>query len=136
MGITIIHQSPNSWIAILHPTGVLDRSNYQDLLTQALVACDVGARHVIVDLSDIERVSTAGLVGLHAVAMLTRGTPPPDPESGWTAIRALAECHHHLRRLAVVNPRPLVGQTLAKAPFNDFLTIHPDLDTALAALAA
>jgi len=136
MGITIIHQSPNSWTAILHPTGVLDRSNYQDLLTQAMVACDVGARYVIVDLTDVERVSTAGLVGLHAVAMLTRGAVPPDPESGWAAIRALAECHHHLRRLAVVNPRPQVRQTLASTPFNDFLTIHADLDTALAALAA
>lgn len=136
MSITIIHQSPYSWTAVLRPAGVLDRSNYQDLLTQALVACDVGARHLIVDLSDVERVSTAGLVGLHAVAMLARGAPLPDPASGWSAIRALAECDHHLRRLAIVNPRPPVRQALAGAPFSDFLTIHTDLNTALDALAA
>jgi ABC-type transporter Mla MlaB component len=136
MSITIIHQSQRTWTAVLRLAGVLDRSNYHDLLAQALVACDVGARHLIVDLSDVERVSTAGMVGLHAVAMLARGAPPPDPESGWAAIRAIAECHPHLRRLAVVNPRPSVREALAGPPYTDFLTIHADLDTALAALAA
>ena len=33
---------------------------------------------------------------------------------------------------ALVNPCPLVHQALTRAPFADFLTIHTDLDAALA----
>jgi len=39
------------------------------------------------------------------------------------------------RPLAVLNPRPLVHQALARAPFSDLLSIHANLDAALAALA-
>jgi hypothetical protein len=39
-----------------------------------------------------------------------------------------------MARLAVVNPHPPIRETLARAPFSDFLAIHDDLDAALAAL--
>jgi anti-anti-sigma regulatory factor len=122
--------------AILRPAGVLDWSNYHDLIMQAQAARTKGARHLVVDMSDIERVSIAGLVGLHVVAWLAHDAAPPDHESGWEALRALVEDHRPLRQLAVVNPRPSVYQALARAPFSGFLTIHADLDAALAALGA
>jgi hypothetical protein len=121
--------------AILRPTGALDRSNYNDLIAQAWAARDAGAHYLIVDLSDVERVSIAGLVGLHVVARLAHAAQPPSPEAGWAAIQALAEDDRPIRRLAVVNPRPPIHQTLARTPFSDFLAIHADLDGALAALA-
>ena len=121
--------------AILRPTGALDRSNCDDLIRQAMAARAAGAGHIIVDMRAIERVNTAGLVALYTVARLAHVTPP-DLESGWAAIRALAEADAAFPRLAVVNPCPSVCQTLARVPFSDFLTIHADLDTALATLAA
>ena len=123
-------------VAILRLAGTLDRSNYESLIAQAWAARDAGARYLIVDLRDVARVGTAGLVGLHAVALIAQGTQPPDPAAGWAAIRALAEDCPPVPRLAVVNPRPPVRQALARAPFRDSLAIHADLDTALAALAA
>jgi hypothetical protein len=41
-----------------------------------------------------------------------------------------------MRPLGVLSPHPLVHQALARAPFSDLLTVHADLDAALAALAA
>jgi len=123
-------------VAILRPAGALDRSNYAELIAQAWEARDAGAQHLIVDMSDVERVSVAGLVGLHAVALIAQGAAPPDLDSGWAAIRALAEDCCPMQPLAVVNPRPPIRQALARAPFSGFLAIHADLDTALAALAA
>ena len=122
--------------AILRPAGALDWSTYADLIAQAWAARDAGAHHLMVDMSDVERVSTAGLVGLHAVALIAQGAAPPDAGAGWAAIRALAEDCCPMRPLAVVNPRPLVRQALAHALLSDFLAIHADLDVALAALAA
>src|SRR6185503_20711899 len=90
---------------------------------------------LIVDLRDLEHIGTAGLVGLYAVARLAQGAPPLDLEAGWPAIRALAENQPLVRPLALVSPHTAVGQTLARPPFSDFLTIHTNLEVALAALA-
>jgi anti-anti-sigma regulatory factor len=120
--------------AILRPEGALDQSNYDRLIVQAWAAQDAGARDLIVDLRDVERVETAGLMGLYAVARLAHRAPP-DPELSWAG-RALAEDQPSRRRLAVVNPRPSIRQVLAGALFTDYLAIHADLDAALAALTA
>jgi anti-anti-sigma regulatory factor len=120
--------------AILHPTGTLDWSSYQNLIAQAWVTYDSSVQHLIVDLSDVEHVSTAGMVGLYAVARLAHDTPPLDLEAGWETIRALVEDRPITRKLAVVNPRPPVRQALGNTPFSDFLTMHSDLAEALAAL--
>jgi ABC-type transporter Mla MlaB component len=122
--------------AILHPTGTLDWSTYADLIAQAWAARMAGAHALIVDLYDVERIGTAGLVGLYAVARLTQGSPPPDIEAGWAALRALVEDQPLVAPLAVANPRAIVRHALANAPFSDFLALHADLDAALAAVAA
>ena len=123
-------------VAILRPEGALDRSSFDELIAQAWAARDAGADHLIVDLRDIVRVGTAGMVGLHAVALIAQGMPPPNPAAGWAALHALAEGCCPMQPLAVVKPRSLIRQALARAPLTDFLAIHADLDTALAALAA
>src|SRR5262245_13506825 len=120
MGISLSYiQLEGARAAILHAHGVLDWSNYHDLVGLAWAARDAGAQHLLVDLSDADRVSTAGLVGLHAVALIALGVEPPDADSGWAAIRALAEADCPEQRLAVLNPRPRVRQTLSRAPFAD-----------------
>jgi hypothetical protein len=120
---------------ILRPLGRLDWSNYQALIAEAAAAHERGARHLIVDLSGVSHLGAAGLVALHAITLIAQGAQPPDLEAGWAAIRDLAE-QHTRRRLDVVNPRAAIRQVLEHAPFCDFLAVHPDVDTALAALAA
>ena len=121
--------------AILRPSGLLDGSNYEGLIAQAHPARAAGAAHLVVDLSDVTHVGTAGLVALYIVAHLAQGSPPPNPASGWVAIRALADDRPE-QRLAVVSPGPPVDQTLARAPFSAFLILHRNLTMALAALPA
>jgi ABC-type transporter Mla MlaB component len=120
--------------AILRPAGGLDWLSYQNLIAQAWAAYDTNTQHLIVDLSNVEHISTAGMVGLYAVARLAQGASPLDLEAGWQAVRALVEDHPITRRLVVVNPRPLVRQVLVDAPCSDFLTLYADVSTALAAL--
>ena len=137
MSITLTYtELGRTTAAILRLAGVLDRSNYDELIAQAWAARDAGADHLIVDLREILRVGTAGMVGLHAVALIAQGMPPPNPAAGWAALHALAEGCCPMQPLAVVSPRSLIRQALARAPLTGFLAIHADLDTALAALAA
>ena len=120
--------------AILRPDGALDWSSYQNLIGQAWAAYSINSQHLIVDLCNVEHISTAGMVGLYAVARLAQCGSPLDLEAGWQTVRALAEDLPIERRLAVTNPRPQVRQSLEDKPFSDFLTLYVDLDTALAAL--
>jgi DNA-binding NarL/FixJ family response regulator len=113
--------------AILRPSGPLDCSSYQVLIAQAWAVHTTNTHHLIVDLTDVARVSTAGVVGLYAIARLAQGAPPPDLEAGWAAVRALVEDRPIERRLAVTNLRPPVCQVLKGAPFSDFLAIYADL---------
>jgi ABC-type transporter Mla MlaB component len=121
-------------VAILRPAGALDWLSYQNLIAQAWAAYDADTQHLIVDLSDVEHISTSGMVGLYAVARLAQGESPLDLEAGWQAVRALAEDRPVARRLAVVNPRPPVRQLLADAHCSAFVMLHADLGAALAAL--
>ena len=135
MSITVTYtQQARAFTAILHPKGALDWSTYRDLIVQAWAARNDGAAALIVDLSDVDHIGTAGFVGLHTLAVLGQESQPPDLETGWVAIRALVERPPPLRPLAVVNPRPRVQGILVRTPLADFLTIHTDLDTALAAV--
>jgi hypothetical protein len=118
--------------AILRPAGGLDWSSYQNLIAQAWASYDTDTQHLIVDLSNVEHISTAGMVGLYAVARLAQGASPLDLEAGWQTMRALVEDRPITRRLAVVNPRPPVRQALEDKAFSDFLTLYPNLTTALA----
>jgi len=44
-------------------------------------AC-VSSSSLLVDLSDADWVSIAGLLGLHAVALIAQGAQPPDRQAG------------------------------------------------------
>src|SRR5690242_14379473 len=125
MNIELTHITPDrECAAILRPAGVLDWSTYADLIAQAWAARMDGARHLIVDLHDVERIASAGLVGLYAVARLAQGAPPPDMEAGWAAIRALAEDQPLGAPLVVARPRLAVRQAIASRPFSDFIALH------------
>jgi ABC-type transporter Mla MlaB component len=121
--------------AILRPDGALDWSSYQNLIAQAWAAYESNTQHLIIDLRDVEHISTAGMVGLYAVARLAQGSPPLDIEAGWQTVRALAEDLPIERHLAVMNPCPQVRLVLEDKPFSDFLTLYADLDTVLAVLS-
>ena len=76
MSITLTYTDlGRAHVAILRPEGALDRSNYDELIMQAWAARVGGAHYLIVDMHEIERVGTAGLVGLYAVARLAQGAP-------------------------------------------------------------
>lgn len=121
-------------MTILHADGTLDASNYQDLISAAKEAYDAGARDILLDLSDVSYMSSAGLVGLQSVAALLRGSEPPDPESGWGAFRAVerdrdAGLQEHFKLL---KPQPRVDRVLEMVGFKRFLGVYSDLETAVA----
>jgi anti-anti-sigma regulatory factor len=121
-------------VTILHTHGDLDASSFQDLIASARRAYSGGSRAILLDLSDTPYMSSSGLVALQSIAALVRGEPPPDPEAGWDAFRAIARdreggLQSHFKLL---NPQPRVDRVLEMTGFKRFLEVHTDLEAAVA----
>ena len=134
MDITVSQAEGQVPVAIIRPKGMLDGSNYQELIDKAKAVNKDGAQDILVDLEEVPYSSSAGLVALQSIAALLRGDALPDPEAGWSAFRAVERdremgLQSHFKLL---NPQPKVARVLEMVGFTRFLEVHTDLDEAVA----
>ena len=134
MEITVSKQQGRVPVTVLQPHGDVDASNYNELINKAREQFNSGAGDFLVDLSDVPFMSSAGLVALHSIAMFLRGEKPVDPQSGWAALKSMDRSRESgmLVHLKLLNPRELVGETLEKAGFTQFIQVFTDLKQAVA----
>jgi anti-anti-sigma regulatory factor len=134
MYITVTQAQGNVPVTVMHIQGELDASNYKRLIARVKEAYETGVRDILLDLSEMPFMGSSGLVALHSVAVLLRGEVPPDPDSGWAAIRAIDRdrstgLQQHIKLL---NPQPRVDRVLDMAGFKQFFEVYTDLETAVA----
>lgn len=128
----------DSAITILKLDGELDATNYLDVIERVRELYANGTRELVIELSDLNFLSSSGLVSLHSAALIMRGEEPPSPELGWSAFHAIAtdveQGFETCCKLA--NPRGRVRKTLEMTGFNTFLQIFDDVDSAVASFSA
>lgn len=78
-------------ITIVALDGELDGTTYQGVIDTVQGIYDAGGRYLLLDLTGLTFISSAGLVALHACARLMQGEPPPDPEYGYAALREMGD---------------------------------------------
>ena len=132
MQITISEIQGAIPITVLHPFGVLDASNYQELVNKAREVYDAGSRYIIVNLSDIPYMSSSGIVALHTIALLLH-EDLPEARTEWEPVRSPEQDLKLKRRIKLVNPPPRVDQMLEMAGFKRFIEVYGDLDAAVGA---
>ena len=88
MRMTISKRDKPISVTILHLEGKLDRANYESLIDEARDVYDNGARDLILDLSELSFVSSAGVAALHQVALLYREEKHLHLDGGWGAFRS------------------------------------------------
>lgn len=76
-------------VTILALDGELDGTNYRGVIETVQGIYDGGGRHLLLDLTDLSFISSAGLVALHSALRLMQGEELPDPEFGYAALRAI-----------------------------------------------
>src|SRR5262245_56274524 len=125
-------------IAIIQVDERLDSSNYLELIAIAQELYRAGTLNIILDMGDISRIGSAGLVAIHSVALILGGRTPPDPEAGWSALHAIAEEQGDMfhKRFKLLSPQPQVAWTLVRAGFTAFLEVYADRGAAIASSAA
>ena len=77
MRITISKTDKPNNITILHLEGKLDRANYESLIDEAQEVYGNGVRDLLLDMSKLTFISSAGLAALHQVALLFREVNRP-----------------------------------------------------------
>jgi anti-anti-sigma regulatory factor len=135
MEFTISQEKGRVPVTVLHMTGRIDGSNYESVFGKARELYDGGARDLLLDLSEVSFISSAGIVALHRISLLFRGEKVDEEESGWSAIHSVDrdqgdETQQHVK---LFNPRPDVDYTLDLAGFKRYFDVFTDLPQAVAA---
>ncbi|HUE99240.1 MAG TPA: STAS domain-containing protein [Anaerolineales bacterium] len=133
MNISVSQAQGNVPVTVIKLDGQLDGQNYQELITKAQELYGAGNRDFLLDLSDLIYISSAGLVALHSVALLTRGEEMPDTEGGWSAYRSMGRSSEAglQKHVKLLNPRSEVMGVLDMVGFSNVFEIFTDRDEAV-----
>jgi anti-anti-sigma regulatory factor len=135
MQINFSKQESRVPVSVMKLAGNLDASNYADVIAKAQNAYDEGARDLLIDLSEVPYVSSAGLMSLHSVALIFAGQSMKSKESGRPAFRSINAQNEKIVRqhVKLLNPQPAVEEVLDVVGLKQFLDVYTDLETAVQA---
>jgi len=117
-------------VTILHLSGHLHGATEQDLLDHARQAHEDGTRHLLLDMSSLEVLSSAGLRAIHSVFNLF--TPQSDVE----VIREHHEEPYKSPYMKLVCPNPQIYYVLNIAGFLQNIIIYNNMDEAIKSFAS
>jgi anti-anti-sigma regulatory factor len=129
MEITVtIHQAEHP-IAIMKLKGEISAASYMEVVNKAQELFGNPARYLIIDLSEVTTVSSAGLVGLHKIALVYSGVPQQvDKDDSRPDFTHNSNARKFVKLL---NPKPEVDDALRTAGLKLFFKVYTDLESAL-----
>jgi anti-anti-sigma factor len=133
MDITVSQEQGRISISIIKVSGQLDGQTYEALISKAREVIDGGIRNILLDLAELTYISSAGLVSLHTIALMTRGEELPDAEHGWSALKSMDRSRDGglQKNLKLLNPRPEVVSVLDMVGFSAFFEVFADKQKAI-----
>lgn len=111
--IAVSEEKGNVPVTILHVTGDLDSKTYLDLEAKAGEVIGGGANNILLDLSGVNYMGSAGLRAMHGIANKLKN-------SGGG-------------KLKLLNPSDAASRVMFTLGFDKYFDIHSDLDNALKA---
>jgi serine/threonine-protein kinase RsbW len=123
-------------VTILALDGELDASTFEGVIDSVRDIYDGGGRHLVLDLSGLEFISSSGLVALYSALRIMRGEAPPDLEHGWAALRAMndeTEVGAAQMNVRLCGTQEEVQKVLDRTGLGGLFPSHPDQASAVAA---
>jgi anti-anti-sigma factor len=123
-------------VTILALDGELDGASYERVIDAVRGIYEGGGRHLLMDLTNLQFISSSGLVAMHSSMRMMRGEAPPDPEEGWGALHAIgAEVAEGAvqANLRLCGTQDAVQKVLDRTGLGPLIPTYPDRATALAA---
>lgn len=133
MEINISQENGKVPVTVIKVAGQLDGQTYQQLISSAQEALKNGTSNILLDMSDLTFISSAGLVSLHVIALLLRGEAMPDLDHGWAALKSVNKSRESgmQQHVKLLNPRPEIVNVLEMVGFSSFFEIFDDRQKAL-----
>ena len=130
--VSQIQDTPS--VSVMKLRGALDGSTYEDFISEAEKLYKEGVRNLILDMSELTFMSSAGLSGLHRVARIYRGEDPSTFEEGWAAIHAMGKERNSglQKQIKLFNPNEKILSVLDTVGFKAFFEIYTEMEPALA----
>ena len=133
MQISFSKQEGRIPVTVMQLTGNLDASNYTDVIAKAQETYDEGTRDLLIDLSQVPYISSAGLMSLHAVVLIFAGKSVHSKETNRPSFRSIDPQRDSagLQHVKLLSPQIAVEQVLDVVGLKQFLDIHTNLETAI-----
>jgi len=133
MQISLSKQEGRVSVSIMQLSGNLDASNYTDVIAQAQKIYDEGARNLLIDLSKVPYVSSAGLISLHALVLIFAGKSMQSKDSNRPSFRSIDPQRdgEGLQHVKFLSPQTAVEQVLDIVGLKQFFTIYNNLEKAV-----
>lgn len=130
MDIKVLHEQGRVSVAVVQIAGKTDSASSDELLGSLLKVIDEGARYLLLDLSKMPYMSSAGLRVLHEIFEKLRGLAPEGNEKEmYEKIRDGSFKSPHLKLL---NPTKEVLEVLKMAGFDMLVSIEKNKNEAIA----
>lgn len=124
MHYTLTHHQGKTPAAVIHIADRVNLGNADLLVGAAHEAMTGGAERLVIDMSDIPSITSAGLRALLEIHRLFEQKPAPATDAQGMS-----------RYLVLASPNPHVRQVLQVAGFSAYLHVFDDLPAALAAFS-
>ena len=132
MEISVVQAKGKVPVSVFMLKGDLDASSYRDLIAEAQKSFDSGTRNLLLDLTDLAFISSAGLAALHIITKMFKGEQASD-EDGWGAFKAIDRDRDSgmQTNVKLLNPSENVNSVLDTVGFKQFFEVFTDRDEAI-----
>jgi len=120
-------------VTVMHLDGNLDNSTYEAFQSKANELIDNGAHFILVDLSHVPFVSSAGMRALQYIYDRLRTLHPDSDLSDEDVKTGIREGTYKSPFLKLLNPSKESAKTFEMTGIDMFIEIFTDKDTAIAA---
>ena len=129
MDVTVTQENGRVPVTVVHVDGKTDSASASEFEEKVMEVIDAGARHVVLDLSKIPYMSSAGLRVLQQVFDKLRSLS--SGESDKEMYRKINDGSFKSPHLKLLNPTKEVVEVLKMSGFDMLVSIEKDLKTAV-----
>ena len=132
MEISVDKVSGKTLVHVVKIIGDLDASSYLELVSTAQKVYDEGAKHLLLDLTDLAFISSAGLASLHIITKMFRGEKS-NTDDGWGTFKEIdRERESGIQSFVkLYNPSPEVTNVLDTVGFKQFFEVFTNMEEAV-----
>ncbi len=130
MDITVSQQQGRVPVTVFHLKGDIDGSNYDQIQSQIDQAVNAGAHDVVLDLTGVPYMSSAGIRLLNSAFHRLRGNLPQESDEAMK--KGIRDGSFKSPHLKLVNPTPRVREVLKMAGLDMLFEVQPNIPAAVA----